>query len=112
MIIEEHYTARFGKPTPMDIEWARDGIDGKLYIVQARPETVKSRASSQVLQRYELKNTGEVIVTGRSIGGRIGAGPARIITRLDEMHRVQPGDVLVTDMTDPDWEPIMKRAAA
>ncbi|MBI5462125.1 MAG: phosphoenolpyruvate synthase [Gammaproteobacteria bacterium] len=106
MTIEEHY----GRP--MDIEWARDGVDGKLYIVQARPETVKSRASSQVLQRYELKNPGEVIVTGRSIGGRIGAGPARVITRLDEMHRVQPGDVLVTDMTDPDWEPIMKRAAA
>ncbi len=106
MTIEDHY----GRP--MDIEWARDGIDGKLYIVQARPETVKSRANSQILQRYELKNAGEVIVTGRSIGGRIGAGPARIITRIDEMHRVQAGDVLVTDMTDPDWEPIMKRAAA
>ena len=106
MTIEEHY----GRP--MDIEWARDGVDGKLYIVQARPETVKSRAASQTLQRYELTNAGEVIVTGRSIGGRIGAGPARVINRLDEMHRVQPGDVLVTDMTDPDWEPIMKRAAA
>ncbi|HWS02831.1 MAG TPA: phosphoenolpyruvate synthase [Gammaproteobacteria bacterium] len=106
MTIEDHY----GRP--MDIEWARDGVDGKLYIVQARPETVKSRANSQILQRYELKNAGEVIVTGRSIGGRIGAGPARIITRLDEMHRVQAGDVLITDMTDPDWEPIMKRAAA
>jgi pyruvate,water dikinase len=106
MTIEDHY----GRP--MDIEWARDGVDGKLYIVQARPETVKSRANSQILQRYELKNAGDVIVTGRSIGGRIGAGPARIITRLDEMHRVQAGDVLVTDMTDPDWEPIMKRAAA
>ena len=106
MTIEAHY----GRP--MDIEWARDGEDGKLYIVQARPETVKSRGDGQTLQRYELKNAGEAIVTGRSIGSRIGAGPARIITRLDEMHRVQPGDVLVTDMTDPDWEPIMKRAAA
>jgi pyruvate, water dikinase len=106
MTIEAHY----GRP--MDIEWARDGGDGKLYIVQARPETVKSRADGQVLQRYELKNAGEIIITGRSIGGRIGAGPARIVTRIDEMHRVQPGDVLVTDMTDPDWEPIMKRAAA
>ncbi|MFP5506263.1 MAG: phosphoenolpyruvate synthase [Gammaproteobacteria bacterium] len=106
MTIEEHY----GRP--MDIEWARDGVDGKLYIVQARPETVKSRADGQILQRYELKRSGETIVTGRSIGGRIGAGPARIVTRIDEMHRVQPGDVLVTDMTDPDWEPIMKRAAA
>ena len=106
MTIEDHY----GRP--MDIEWARDGVDGKLYIVQARPETVKSRAASQTLQRYELSNAGEVIVTGRSIGGRIGAGPARVINRIDEMHRVQPGDVLVTDMTDPDWEPIMKRAAA
>ncbi|MFA7388330.1 MAG: phosphoenolpyruvate synthase [Thiohalobacteraceae bacterium] len=106
MTIEDHY----GRP--MDIEWARDGEDGKIYIVQARPETVKSRADGQTLQRYELKDAGEAIVTGRSIGGRIGAGPARIINRLDQMHRVQPGDVLVTDMTDPDWEPIMKRAAA
>ena len=106
MTIEAHY----GRP--MDIEWARDGADNKLYIVQARPETVKSRASGHSLQRYELKKQSEVITTGRSVGGRIGAGPARVITRLDEMHRVQPGDVLVTDMTDPDWEPIMKRAAA
>ncbi|MDV3237414.1 MAG: phosphoenolpyruvate synthase [Gammaproteobacteria bacterium] len=106
MTIEDHY----GRP--MDIEWARDGVDGRLYIVQARPETVKSRASGQSLQRYELERRGDVIVTGRSIGGRIGAGPARIVNRIDDMHRVQPGDVLVTDMTDPDWEPIMKRAAA
>ncbi len=106
MTIEDHY----GRP--MDIEWARDGVDGRLYIVQARPETVKSRASGQSLQRYELKQRGETLVTGRSIGGRIGAGPARIVNHTDNMHRVQPGDVLVTDMTDPDWEPIMKRAAA
>ncbi len=106
MTIEQHYDR------PMDIEWARDGVDGLLYIVQARPETVKSRADGQILQRYELKQSGDPLITGRSIGGRIGAGPARVITRIDEMHRVQAGDVLVTDMTDPDWEPIMKRAAA
>ena len=104
--IEEHY----GRP--MDIEWAKDGIDGKLYIVQARPETVESQASAQHLRRYALRKQGEVIISGRSVGGRIGAGPAKVITDLSQMHRVQAGDVLVTDMTDPDWEPIMKRAAA
>ncbi|MEJ2685997.1 MAG: phosphoenolpyruvate synthase [Gammaproteobacteria bacterium] len=106
VIIEKHYDR------PMDIEWAKDGVDGKLYIVQARPETVKSRASGKRMERYSLKEKGEVIVTGRSIGSRIGAGPVRVIGDLSEMHRVQEGDVLVTDMTDPDWEPVMKRAAA
>jgi len=106
LIIEKHYER------PMDIEWAKDGVDGKLYIVQARPETVKSRASGQRMERYSLKEKGEIIVTGRSIGSRIGAGPARVIGDLSEMHRVREGDVLVTDMTDPDWEPVMKRAAA
>jgi len=106
VIIENHYDR------PMDIEWAKDGVDGKLYIVQARPETVKSRASGKRMERYSLKEKGEVIVTGRSIGSRIGAGPVRVIGDLSEMHRVQEGDVLVTDMTDPDWEPVMKRAAA
>ena len=106
LTIEEHY----GRP--MDIEWAKDGNDGQLYIVQARPETVKSRSTQNVLQRYNLKTKGEVILTGRSIGQRIGAGKARIIKDVSEMDRVQPGDVLVTDMTDPDWEPVMKRAAA
>jgi pyruvate, water dikinase len=106
LIIEEHY----GRP--MDIEWGKDGNDGKLYILQARPETVKSRDGSQVLQRYHLSKRGEVIATGRSIGQRIGAGNARVIANIKEMSKVQPGDVLVTDMTDPDWEPIMKRAAA
>ena len=105
LIIEEHY----GRP--MDVEWARDGIDGKLYIVQARPETVQSR-SGRVIERYELKGRGPVLSEGRSIGNRIGAGAARVITRLDQMAHVKPGDVLITDMTDPDWEPIMKRAAA
>ncbi|MET0085055.1 MAG: phosphoenolpyruvate synthase [Sedimenticola sp.] len=103
--IEKHYQR------PMDIEWARDGLDGRLYIVQARPETVQSRVGS-VIERYELKARGQVITEGRSIGGRIGAGTAKIITSLDDMDHIQPGDVLVTDMTDPDWEPIMKRAAA
>ncbi|MDH5445195.1 MAG: phosphoenolpyruvate synthase [Gammaproteobacteria bacterium] len=106
MTIEEHY----GRP--MDIEWARDGNDGKLYIVQARPETVKSRGAQNVLQRYNLKTRGEVILTGRSIGQRIGAGKAKVIKDVSEMDRVKAGDVLVTDMTDPDWEPVMKRAAA
>jgi pyruvate,water dikinase len=96
----------------MDIEWALDGDDGKLYIVQARPETVKSRSDVNVMERYLLKQTGKVLVEGRSIGQRIGAGKVRIVTSIKEMDKVQPGDVLVTDMTDPDWEPVMKRAAA
>ncbi|MDP9141276.1 MAG: phosphoenolpyruvate synthase [Pseudomonadota bacterium] len=106
LIIEDHY----GRP--MDIEWGKDGIDGKLYILQARPETVKSRASANVLRRYKLKNKGKVLSSGRAIGQKIGAGSVRILTSIDQMTRVRPGDVLVTDMTDPDWEPIMKRASA
>jgi pyruvate,water dikinase len=106
VIIEQHY----GRP--MDIEWASDGEDGRLYIVQARPETVKSRADGKVLERYHLLERGEVLATGRSIGQRIGSGRARVITDVRQMSEVQAGDVLVTDMTDPDWEPIMKRAAA
>lgn len=106
LIIEQHY----GRP--MDIEWGKDGQDGKLYILQARPETVKSRDSGQVLQRYHLKKRGKVLATGRAIGQKIGAGRARVINDLSQMNLVQPGDVLVTDMTDPDWEPIMKRASA
>jgi pyruvate,water dikinase len=105
LVIERHY----GRP--MDIEWARDGIDGRVYIVQARPETVQSR-SGRVIERYELERRGPVLAEGRSIGNRIGAGVAKVITSLDQMEHIQPGDVLVTDMTDPDWEPIMKRAAA
>ncbi|MFP3924046.1 MULTISPECIES: phosphoenolpyruvate synthase [Pseudomonas] len=106
MIIEKHYQC------PMDIEWAKDGDDGKLYIVQARPETVKSRSSSNVMERYLLKEKGTVLVEGRAIGQRIGAGKVRIIKDVSEMDKVQPGDVLVSDMTDPDWEPVMKRASA
>ncbi|GAB6041369.1 phosphoenolpyruvate synthase [Endothiovibrio diazotrophicus] len=106
VIIENHYQR------PMDIEWALDGGDGQLYIVQARPETVKSRGNAQVLERYRLKGIGEALVNGRAIGSKIGAGPVRLIEDIAEMDRVQPGDVLVTDMTDPDWEPVMKRASA
>ncbi len=103
--IEEHYQR------PMDIEWGKDGNDGKLYILQARPETVQSR-SGRVIQRYTLKNHSDIVTTGRSIGQKIGAGKAKVIRSVTEMDRVQPGDVLVSDMTDPDWEPVMKRASA
>jgi pyruvate, water dikinase len=106
VVIEEHY----GRP--MDIEWGKDGGDGKLYILQARPETVKSLATSSLVQRYRLAERGEVLASGRAIGARIGAGRARVVMSAAELDRVRPGDVLVTDMTDPDWEPIMKRAAA
>lgn len=106
LIIEDHY----GRP--MDIEWAKDGDDGELYIVQARPETVRSRDSGNVIERYLLKEKGKVLVEGRSIGHRIGSGPVKLVSALSEMEKVQPGDVLVTDMTDPDWEPVMKRASA
>ncbi len=106
IIIEKHY----GRP--MDIEWAKDGDDGKLYIVQARPETVKSRTTANVMERYLLKETGKVLVEGRAIGQKIGAGKVRVINDIAEMDKVQPGDVLVSDMTDPDWEPVMKRASA
>lgn len=106
LIIEKHY----GRP--MDIEWGRDGVDGKLYILQARPETVQSQASSETLRRYRLKNRSDVLATGRAIGQKIGQGVVRLIKSAAEMARVEAGDVLVTDMTDPDWEPVMKRAAA
>jgi pyruvate,water dikinase len=96
----------------MDIEWAKDGDDNKLYIVQARPETVKSRSSNTLMERYLLKEKGKVLCEGRSIGQRIGSGPVRVITGIAQMEQVQEGDVLVTDMTDPDWEPVMKRASA
>ena len=106
LVIEEHY----GRP--MDIEWAKDGHTGKLYIVQARPETVKSRGAVNQVERYHLQQRGDVLVEGRSIGHRIGAGTARVVRSIAEMNQFQAGDVLVADMTDPDWEPIMKRAAA
>jgi pyruvate, water dikinase len=106
VIIEKHYQR------PMDIEWAKDGLDGKLYIVQARPETVRSRESANVMEQFQLQETANIIVEGRSIGHKIGSGKAKVLASLDEMDQIQPGDVLVTDMTDPDWEPIMKRASA
>ncbi|QTN28850.1 phosphoenolpyruvate synthase [Rhodoferax sp. AJA081-3] len=106
LVIEEHY----GRP--MDIEWGKDGIDGELYILQARPETVKSQAGNQAEYRYKLKGSGTVLVEGRAIGQKIGTGPVRIVHNISEMDTVQAGDILVTDMTDPNWEPVMKRASA
>jgi pyruvate,water dikinase len=103
--IEKHYQR------PMDIEWGKDGNDGKLYVLQARPETVQSR-SGRIIQRFTLKDKSNVVITGRSIGHKIGVGTARIVKDVSEMGRVQAGDVLVSDMTDPDWEPVMKRASA
>ena len=105
-IIEKHY----GRP--MDIEWGKDGVDGRLYILQARPETVRSQAEGQVEHRYKLKGHSTVLAEGRAIGQKIGTGPVRLVSSIAEMERVQPGDVLVTDMTDPNWEPVMKRASA
>jgi pyruvate,water dikinase len=105
VVIERHY----GRP--MDIEWGKDGRDGKLYILQARPETVKSRGGLKQ-QRYRLKGSADVLASGRAIGQKVGAGPVRIVADIAEMARVQPGDVLVTDLTDPNWEPVMKRASA
>ncbi len=106
LVIEDHY----GRP--MDIEWGKDGIDGELYILQARPETVKSQAANAVEYRYKLKGRAAVLVEGRAIGQKIGTGPVRIVHNISEMDTVQAGDVLVTDMTDPNWEPVMKRASA
>ncbi len=106
MVIEKHY----GRP--MDIEWGKDGTDGLLYILQARPETVKSQSKGQAEQRFKLKGTGTVLAEGRAIGQKIGTGPVRLVSDIAEMDKVQPGDVLVTDMTDPNWEPVMKRASA
>jgi pyruvate,water dikinase len=110
--IEDHYTRRRGAATPMDIEWARDGRTGELFIVQARPETVHARASAHVLEQYRLRERGRVLVTGRSIGGKIATGPVRVIPNAADLRQFQPGEILVTDKTDPDWEPIMKHAAA
>jgi pyruvate, water dikinase len=108
LIIEQHYQR------PMDIEWGKDGSDGLLYILQARPETVKSQMAGKVEHRYKLKNSTDrtIVAEGRAIGQKIGTGPVRLVHSIAEMERVQPGDVLVTDMTDPNWEPVMKRAAA
>ena len=106
LVIEKHY----GRA--MDIEWGKDGSDGKLYILQARPETVKSQQKGQTEYRYKLKNKGTVLAQGRAIGQKIGTGPVRLVSHISEMDMVKPGDILVTDMTDPNWEPVMKRASA
>jgi pyruvate,water dikinase len=106
LVIEDHY----GRP--MDIEWGRDGVDGQLYILQARPETVQSRAAAGSIQRYRIADPGPLLIEGRAIGQKIGAGAVRVLTSVEHMHQFVPGEVLVADMTDPDWEPIMKRAAA
>jgi pyruvate,water dikinase len=106
LVIEQHY----GRP--MDIEWGRDGTDGQIYILQARPETVKSQSAGKTEVRYKLKGKGAVLASGRAIGQKVGTGPVRLVHNISEMDKVQPGDVLVTDMTDPNWEPVMKRASA
>jgi pyruvate,water dikinase len=111
-LIEDHYSKVKGAHTPMDIEWAKDGNTGELFIVQARPETVESRKNRDVLETYRLKNQGHVLITGRSVGSKIATGPVRVIKNADHLREFQQGEVLVTDKTDPDWEPIMKKAAA
>lgn len=112
-LIEDHYSLKAGRPMPMDIEWAKDGKTGELFILQARPETVHSLArKTTTLDVYRLEETAPVLLNGRSVGERIGAGPARVIRDVEELHEFRPGEVLVADMTDPDWEPTMKMAAA
>jgi pyruvate,water dikinase len=111
-VIEDHYSAKKGKPCPMDMEWAKDGHTGELFILQARPETVQSQKSRDQIETYRLRERGPVLVTGRSVGDRIGQGRVRVIKNVSDLHQFNEGDVLVTDKTDPDWEPIMKKAAA
>jgi len=111
-IIEDHYSSQKGQLCPMDIEWAKDGHTGELFIVQARPETVQSQKDSDMMESFHLKNRGSVLVTGRSVGEKIGQGPVRIIKNVQQLQEFKSGDILVTDKTNPDWEPIMKKAAA
>jgi pyruvate,water dikinase len=111
-LIEDHYSAKRGRPTPMDMEWAKDGRTGELFIVQARPETVQSQKKPDSIEVYTLRHKGPVLVTGRSVGEKIGRGPVRVIKRVHDLHQFRDGEVLVTDKTDPDWEPTMKKAAA
>lgn len=111
-LIEDHYSALAGRPTPMDIEWAKDGTTGELFILQARPETVHALVRKSTLDVYRLQEKGRVLVTGKSVGEKIGAGPARLIRDVEALGDFRPGDVLIADMTDPDWEPTMKMAAA
>jgi len=111
-IIEDHYSAKRGRPMPMDIEWAKDGNTGELFIVQARPETVRSRELADTYETYRLAHRGAVLVTGRSVGAKVATGPVRVIKSVQHLEQFQAGEILVTDKTDPDWEPIMKKAAA
>jgi len=112
MKIEEHYSSKAGHPVPMDIEWAKDGVDGRLYIVQARPETVESQHAGGVLERFELRETGRILAEGRAVGTRVASGRVRVISDASELRNFQAGEVLVSDTTAPDWEPVMKQAAA
>jgi pyruvate,water dikinase len=112
VLVEKHYSRLRKTPTPMDIEWAKDGRSGDLYLVQARPETVHARRDAMVLERFRLDSRGELLAKGRSVGEKIGQGPARVIRSAADLEQLQQGEVLVTEMTDPDWEPVMKRAAA
>jgi len=111
-IIEDHYTSKRGHSCPMDMEWAKDGLTGELFIVQARPETVQSQKQVTQLDRYELEQRSAQLVAGRAVGDRIGSGKVRLIESVQQLHEFEPGEVLVTDKTDPDWEPVMKNAAA
>ncbi|HOO91411.1 MAG TPA: phosphoenolpyruvate synthase, partial [Syntrophales bacterium] len=111
-IIEDHYSAQAGYFKPMDIEWGKDGRTGELFILQARPETVQSQKDANVLENFRLSETGKVLVTGTAVGSKIGSGPAHVIESVNEIREFKKGEVLITDMTDPDWEPIMKIAAA
>ncbi len=112
VLVERHYSQLRQTPTPMDIEWAKDGRSGELYLVQARPETVHTQRDAMMLERFHLESRGELLVKGRSVGEKIGQGLARVIRSSVDLEQLQPGEVLVTEMTDPDWEPVMKRAAA
>jgi pyruvate, water dikinase len=111
-VIEDHYTAKRGQPTPMDIEWAKDGRSGELFIVQARPETVQAQKNRDVIQTFKLKERSQVLITGRSVGEKIATGPVRVVKSVDFLREFRDGDILVADKTDPDWEPVMKKAAA
>ncbi len=110
-VIEDHYSTKKGRPSPMDMEWAKDGHTGELFIVQARPETVQSQKRQETLEIYQLGRRGRVLLTGRSVGNRIGVGPVRVVKHIQHLHEFRDGEVLVTDKTDPDWEPVMKKAA-
>jgi len=112
IIIEDHYSAEAGAPRPMDLEWAKDGVDGELYIVQARPETVASQHAINELEIFHLEGAATVLATGHSVGARVASGPVRVVKTLDQLRDVEPGDIIVADTTNPDWEPVLKRSAA